>query len=150
MRQRNFFDIFFSLSLMSVFVLCSTLLLFFQIDQFQQQKASNEEQENNRLAQSYVTMNFHQRSETSNVSLQEIMGVDCLIINDDVDKTSKLIYVYDGYLREIYQSQQANIDLAIGDKITTVKDMQIEKDENLYTIDMEFEHSSNQIKLSTY
>lgn len=150
MRQRNFFDIFFSLSLMCVFVLCSTLLLFFQINQYQQQKTKNDEQASARLIQSYLTMNFHQRKATQQFSILNIDGIQGLQIQDSHDSTSTFIYVYDGYLRELYQDEKAKVDITIGDSIAPLEHMQIQQDGNLYTFSLLQGDKKDTLNLQTY
>lgn len=150
MRQRNFFDIFFSLSLMCVFVLCSTLLLFFQIDQYQQQKTKNDEQASTRLIQSYLTMNFHQRKATQRFSILNIDGIQGLQIQDSLDSTSTFIYVYDGYLRELYQDEKAMVDVTMGDSIAPLEHMQIQQEGNLYTFSLLQGDKKDTLNLQTY
>lgn len=150
MRQRNYFDIFFTLSLMCVFVLCSTLLLFFQIDRYEQQKLANDTQASKRLVQSYLTMNFHQRRSSQTFEIIQLNGIDCFQISDETHATTTLIYAYDGYMRELYQDINATVDITTGDKIAPLEKMQVTQDGQLYTFSLLQEDAIELLHLQTY
>lgn len=150
MKNRNYFTLFFSLTLMCAFVICSAIVLFFQINSYHDQQQRNELKEADRLADSYLTTLFHQRTDIVSMEIRMLENTVCLVITNEQNATITYVYAYDGYLRELYVDENSIVTLASGDKITPMDYMDIKEDKNLYTFQMKFQDDTKELYLYQY
>lgn len=143
-------DLFFSLSLLIIFVVCSVCILFYQIESYEHLRTSATHSEAQNLPVSYVRTLFHQR--TANTTFTKVMLADapCLRMDDVKEGTSTYIYAYDGYLRELYVTKDSEAHMEDGDALVPLDALDIEQNEQLYTFVFTYRNSSISVFLSTY
>lgn len=128
MRRRHTIDVLFSLSLFMVFVICSFLLLLFQINGYHH---ISEEDDQMYMAASFLQTSLRQHDVDDSISIEEIEGITCLKIQEQDAVT--YLYVQDGMMKELYQEIGVNTALKYGDERFEVSAWSIKKDGNLIT-----------------
>lgn len=148
--KRSWSDIFFSLSLLVVFVICSVCLLFYQIQGYEHLRETATSSEEQNLPVAYLRTIFHQRKQNSIFTKTSLEDIACLRVDDLVENTSTYIYAYDGYLRELYVSKDSIVHAKDGDALAPLDAFEIEQQDHSYTFVLKYQESSISLLLSTY
>lgn len=148
--NKSLSDLFFSLSLLVVFVICAISLLFYQIQGYEQLQASAELSEEQNLPVAYLRTVFHQRTQDEVIQKSMIDTTPCIRIENEKAQTTTYIYVYDGYLRELYVSNTAQVNIEDGDALVPLKELQIDQQGTVFTFLLKDQEQSNTLRLTTY
>lgn len=148
--KRSLSDVFFSLSLLIVFVVCSVCLLFYQIQSYEQLRNTAADHEAQHLPIAYLRTLFHQRAPDTTFTSVMLADAPCLRIDDLRTSTSTYIYAYDGYLRELFIPSDAKARVEEGDVLAPLDALSIEQNDQAYTFVFTYQNSSISIVLSTY
>lgn len=148
--NKSLSDLFFSLSLLVVFVICAISLLFYQIQGYEQLQASAELSEVQNLPVAYLRTVFHQRTQDEVIQKSMIDTTPCIRIENEKAQTTTYIYVYDGYLRELYVSNTAQVNIEDGDALVPLKELQIDQQGTVFTFLLKDHEHSNTLRLTTY
>lgn len=148
--NKSLSDLFFSLSLLVVFVICAISLLFYQIQGYEQLQASAELSEEQNLPVAYLRTVFHQRTQDEVIQKSMIDTAPCIRIENEKAQTTTYIYVYDGYLRELYVSNTAQVNIEDGDALVALKELQIDQQGTVFTFLLKDQEHSNTLRLTTY
>lgn len=148
--KRSLSDVFFSLSLLIVFVVCSVCLLFYQIQSYEQLRNTAADHEAQHLPIAYLRTLFHQRASDTTFTSVMLADAPCLRIDDLKTATSTYIYAYDGYLRELFIPSHAEARVEEGDVLAPLDALSIEQNDQAYTFVFTYQNSSISIVLSTY
>lgn len=133
MRRSYVVEILFTLILFTIFVVGSFFILLGGANAYQKQIEENNNLEQLRLPLSYISTKLHQ-ADKDMVSIEEIDGVVCLLIEEEIDGKAyvDLIYHQDGSLYESFTAKDI-IGLDNGEKICAIKDFMIkEQDGGFY------------------
>lgn len=148
--NKSLSDLFFSLSLLVVFVICAISLLFYQIQGYEQLQASAELSEEQNLPVAYLRTVFHQRTQDEVIQKSMIDTAPCIRIENEKAQTTTYIYVYDGYLRELYVSNTAQVNIEDGDALVPLKELQIDQQGTVFTFLLKDQEHRNTLRLTTY
>lgn len=148
--NKSLSDLFFSLSLLVVFVICAISLLFYQIQGYEQLQASAELSEVQNLPVAYLRTVFHQRTQDEVIQKSMIDTTPCIRIENEKAQTTTYIYVYDGYLRELYVSNTAQVNIEDGDALVPLKELQIDQQGTVFTFLLKDQEHRNTLRLTTY
>lgn len=148
--NKSLSDLFFSLSLLVVFVICAISLLFYQIQGYEQLQASAELSEEQNLPVAYLRTVFHQRTQDEVIQKSMIDTTPCIRIENEKAQTTTYIYVYDGYLRELYVSNTAQVNIEDGDALVPLKELQIDQQGTVFTFLLKDQEHRNTLRLTTY
>lgn len=148
--NKSLSDLFFSLSLLVVFVICAISLLFYQIQGYEQLQASADLSEEQNLPVAYLRTVFHQRTQDEVIQKSMIDTTPCIRIENEKAQTTTYIYVYDGYLRELYVSNTAQVNIEDGDALVPLKELQIDQQGTVFTFLLKDQEHRNTLRLTTY
>lgn len=132
MRRSYVVEILFTLILFTIFVVGSFFILLGGANAYQKQIVENSNIEQLRLPLSYISTKLHQ-ADKDMVSIEEIDGVVCLLIEEEIDGKAyvDLIYHQDGVLYESFTAKDI-IGLDNGEKICTIKDFMIKEQDGRF------------------
>ena len=121
-KMRNIY-VFFSLSLLFLFAGCALMLVYTQIEGYQNLRQEIENDFDTYTPFSYLANKIHSYDETSAISSIQIEGISCLRLQDE--QTDTLIYVQDGKLKELYTIQGTAFDLEAGEELMDCEHLEI-------------------------
>lgn len=130
--RRHTIDVVFSLSLFLVFVLCSFLLLLFQINGYHEMQYDSD---NLYTATSYLQTELRYNDQSDGITIEEIEGTPCLKVKRVVGVS--YFYRYDGYLMELYQEEGVKVKLSLGEKRFTCDDFSISLDKKMLNVQLQ-------------
>lgn len=137
MRRRHTVDVLFSLSLFMVFVICSFLLLLFQINGYHH---ISEEDDQKYMAASFLQTTLRKHDVENMISIEEIEGISCLKIMERDAVT--YLYVQDGMMKELYQELDTEVALRYGEDRFKIKDWWIQKENDTIHIELKDEQGT--------
>lgn len=108
-------SVFFSLSILFLFAGCSLLLVYAQIQGYQNLEQSIQRDSELYTPMAYLTNKIHNYDEQGAISLTEIQGIQCLKLQDE--KTDTYIYGKEGSLQELYTLRDWQPNLNSGQKL---------------------------------
>lgn len=132
MRRNGIIETVFSLVLFLMFVVSSFFMLIYGAEIYQDSTISQEEREQVQIPLSYITTQIHQ---ANSVTVKEVEGIDVLELQDS-ENTVLRIYMYQGYLKELYTKSDSSISLDAGTNLYSLDSFSVEKDGDLYTIEV--------------
>ena len=135
-KMRNIY-VFFSLSLLFLFAGCALMLVYTQIEGYQDLHFETY------TPLSYLANKIHSYDETSAISSIQIEGISCLRLQDE--QTDTLIYVQDGKLKELYTIQGTDFDLEAGEELMDCEHLEIHLEPHF--IELEVNDQKLQIRL---
>ena len=105
-----------SLTVLAVFALCTLLVLLLGAKVYRNLVESGAETYRTRTASQYLTTRVQQAGE---ISVSDFEGSDALVIREEVGNRVYLtrIYCHDGWLRELYAAESADLQPADGEKV---------------------------------
>lgn len=127
--KRHTIDVLFSLSLFMVFVICSFLLLLFQINGYHH---ISEDQDHLTTTASYIQTTIRRFDAEDAITIKQIDGTMCLCLYQDEE--AMYLYVQDGMLKELYQKKAMDIDLDFGDDRFALRNWEIKQEGNRLSI----------------
>ena len=122
-----------ALTVFAVFALCVLLVLLAGAKVYRGLVARGEESFASRTAARYVTMRVRQ---AESVEIADFEGCEALVIPEKIDGNTYLtrLYVYDGYLRELYSAENAALSPADGEKILAADSLELTLEGSLLTV----------------
>lgn len=122
MRKNYVVEILFTLLLFMIFVIGSFLIIVYTANVYEKMNMQDSEVNNVRLPLSYLSKKYMQAYNEESFYLDNIDGIDCIIIEED-EENMTIIFYEDHYLKELLCNKQ-NIDLKIADTLFEVDNMQ--------------------------
>ena len=141
-RMRNIY-VFFSLSLLFLFAGCALMLVYTQIEGYQDLRQEIEQDFKTYTPLSYLTNKIHSYDEAGAISSIQIEGISCLRLQDE--KTDTLIYVQEGKLKELYTIQGIQPDLSAGEELMDCDRLEIDLEPHF--IELEVNDQSLRLQL---
>ena len=126
-EHRHIIDIFFIISLLFGFVFCAILVIALGASIYNRVVASSSQTFDKRIAYAYIVQKVRQCDESGTISVGEIDDIPALTITTAVSGTSytTYMYVYNGYLMEVYASSDIDISPQSGQRIVQMDNMNI-------------------------
>lgn len=125
-----------ALTVFAVFALCVLLVLLSGAKVYRGLVQRGEESFATRTAARYVTMRVHQ---AESVTIGDFEGCEALMIPEEIDGAAYLtyVYVYDGYMRELYCAENAVLSPADGEKVLRADSLHLTLEKGLLTISVD-------------
>ena len=125
--RRHLIDVFFIISLLFGFVFCAVLIIALGASIYQRGVDSSTSNFDKRTASTYIVQKIRQCDEYGAISVGEIGNLPALTITKDIDGTSYTIYmyVYNGYLMEVFARTDTAISPQSGQRIIEMESMDV-------------------------
>ena len=119
-----------SLTVLAVFALCALFVLLLGGRVYRNLAEAGEESYRSRTACQYLTTRVQQAGE---VSISDFGGSDALVIREEVGSRVYLtrIYCYDGWLRELYCAENADLQPDDGEKVLEAESLSLSLEDGL-------------------
>ncbi len=136
MKNSKIAEVLWTLVLLTAFVVGSFALLLLGANYYQTMTNKTSQARNLQLPISYIATTIRQANKDQ-VSLEEKDGVECLVITYDTHK--RIIYLYEGELRELFVANDATYTLNDGTTITEIDSLEMDLKENelIYKINVD-------------
>jgi len=135
--RRHLIDVFFIISLLFGFVFCAVLIIALGASIYQRGVISSNDNFDQRTAATYIVQKVRQNDEYGAISVGSIDDIQALTITTTVNDTSytTYIYVYNGYLMEVFARTDTSLSPQSGQRITKMNNMEMKiSSSNLITI----------------
>lgn len=125
-----------ALTVFAVFALCVLLVLLSGAQVYRGLTERGEENCASRTAVRYLTTRIRQ---AESVTVGDFEGCHALIIPEQIDGTTYLtrVYVYDGYLRELYCAESADLQPQDGEKVLPAAKLEAILGNGLLTMELD-------------
>lgn len=143
MRQKHSIDLLFSLSLFTVFVICSFLVLLLQTGSYKTIIEKGEKLESIHTPLAYLSSIIRSHDQSNQLQLQNIEGVTVLTAIDD-DGMITYIYQRDHSLMELQMVDDVQPDLAAGTALFPIKAFQVSMKDQKIHLSIEDEYNQQQ------
>lgn len=133
-----------SLTVLTVFALCALLVLLLGGRVYQNLAEAGEEIYRSRTVCQYLSTRVQQAGE---VSVSDFGGGDALVIREEMGSRVYLtrIYCYDGWLRELYCAENAQLQPADGEKVLEAESLNLSLEDGM--LELEIDGSSLLLQL---
>lgn len=151
MRQRHSIDILFSLSIFTIFVICSFLILLFQTQSYHSIISQEEKIENLHTPLAYVREKIRNNDISDSIHVVNLNGTTAIEIKNMDEETITYIYEYNDYLMELYISEEVEPMLEAGTPLFDIQDFDVEVVENTLHVTIQNKQGDrNQIILTIH
>ena len=151
MKQRHSIDIIFSLSIFTVFVICSFLVLLFQAQSYRSIIEQGERIENLHTPLAYIREKIRSNDVSDSIHVTELNGLPVIEIENIEEETITYIYEYEDNLMELYVSELVEPLLESGTPLFDIKEFEVEqKEKQLYVSVENASGERNQIVLTLH
>ena len=125
-----------SVGVLAVFVVCALLVLLLGARVYGNLVEAGGETYCSRTASQYLTTRVRQ---TGQVEVTDFEGCDALVIREEADGRIYLtrIYCYDGWLRELYAAESAQLHPADGEKILEAEELSLFLEDGLLRAELD-------------
>lgn len=125
-----------ALTVFAVFALCVVLVLLSGARVYRGLTERGEENFASRTAARYLTTRIRQ---AESVTVGDFESCHALIIPEQLDGTTYLtrLYVYDGYLRELYCAENADLQPQDGEKVLPAAELEVALYDGLLTMELD-------------
>lgn len=126
------FDTFMVMLLFFLFAATAFILILVGIKQYKLTADNMNENYEVRTASSYFTEKFRQYDTDLGISITEIDGTSALSFSEEIDDSlyTTYIYFYDGFVRELFVSDDSVYTLQSGQEIIELGDLQMQYSTN--------------------
>ena len=123
MKKKNHLGSVLVLLVFAVFVVSVMLVLLTGADVVQRLKERDDRSYEHRTVIQYLTTRVRQADEKGMVSVRDFGGQDARVLGQLIEdeRYETLVYVYDGYLRELFVEAGLEIDAEFGEMILPVQ-----------------------------
>lgn len=121
-KNRHMVDFLFVIVLFCVFALSALMLVMIGSNVYKKTVSSMDQNYNTRTSFAYITEKIRQSDSKGAVSIGSFDGADTLILTTASNNTvyNTYIYMYDGYLKELFAKSDATISLESGQNILPI------------------------------
>lgn len=134
MKQRHSIDIIFSLSIFTVFVICSFLVLLFQAQSYRSIVEQGERIETLHTPLAYIREKIRNNDTLGNIQAASLNEMEAIKIENKEEDTITYIYEYNGELMELYISNQVEPIAEAGTPLFEIDAFDVEQKGNQLTI----------------
>ena len=127
-RSRTVIQILCSLSLFLLFSICSLLLISISASNYKGLLGDNDDNFNANTSLRYISTKLHSYDTKNGINIKTVSGVKCLSLTQTSDNEiyNTLIYYHNGYLYELYASNEFNFQPGNGEKLMKVNNFSFE------------------------
>ncbi len=142
-------DMLFVLSLFAVFAITALLLVFSGTQVYENIEKNLESTFSSRTAISYLKKQMDQNAVRDAVSIANIEGTEALRLEETVEDTAyvRYIYLYEGYLCELFTKSDILPTLSAGQELLELKSFEIQENGELLTFTVA-DHNDSVLSLS--
>lgn len=140
----------FFLSLLCIFVICSVLVVSYQIIGYRSIVNNNERVSAKHTPYAYLSNKIRANDTKNAIYIKHIDNQDVLVLESESQKTKTYIYMYQNKLRELQGASDYDIDLSDGDALFDIKDFNIKKEGNKLTIMLNVDNTSKTLILTLH
>lgn len=125
-----------ALLLLAVFAVCVLFVLLTGAKVYRNLVRSGGTRFERRTAVQYVTTRVRQ---AESVSVAEFEGCDALVIPEEIGGKTYLtrVYVYDGYIRELFCAETANLSPEDGEKILPAESLEFDVEDGILSVSID-------------
>ena len=134
MRKNNMMEMLLAMVLLTTFVGSSVYMVLLGTDAYQNMVEETKIVDRERTALAFVENQLRMSENAEDIEIAMIDETKCLIINHLESK--HLIYVKDGYLKELMVKKDGKIFLDGGENIVECDNMEITKEDKTYMISL--------------
>ena len=148
-KQRHIVDILFVLVLFCVFALSALMLVLIGSNVYRKTVRNMDDNYNTRTSLAYVTEKIHQFDETDAIEIGTLDSQNALILKTNTENQQyyTYIYMYNGYLKELFVSADSHLAPDAGQNILPIEDFQLKNiNDKLYQFTIHVD-STNQYTL---
>ena len=145
-------DMLFVLTLFAVFAVSASLLIAFGAGIYRKTIDSMDRHYNLSTASAFITEKLHQHDESGDVRIKSFGDGDALVLLESYgDETyCNYIYMYNGYLKELFTAADVNLSPEAGEDILPVSEFKVGLDsEGLVSVDI-VDESGRKVNTSVY
>ena len=135
---------FFSLSLLFVFAFCAVILLYMQIQGYQNIRSQNEQFQQTHTPTAY-TRNKIRQFDNGNIHIETIDSVPCLVLETADSKT--YIYAQNGFMKELSMEKNLAPDLSLGESLFLCESISMQLNQNELTMRFTFPDETKTIHI---
>lgn len=125
-----------SLTVLTIFALCALAVLLLGGRVYRNLAEAGEDSYRSRTACQYLTTRVQQAGK---VAVSDFGGADALVIREEIGSRVYLtrIYCHDGWLRELYCAETADLQPADGEKILEADNLNLSLEDGLLTAEID-------------
>lgn len=145
-------DMLFVLTLFAVFAVSASLLIAFGAGIYKSTIDSMDRHYNVSTASAFIAEKLHQHDESGYVRIRDFGDGDALVLFETYGEETycNYIYVYDGYLKELFTAADVTLSPEAGENILPVQEFAVKlNSEGLVSVDIKDE-SGRTVRTSVY
>lgn len=129
MKNKHVIDMIFPIALFFVFLSSCFIILILAFHTYKETVQLEQSNYQTRTALAYISQKIHQNDQSDSISLQEIDNSPVLVLTSSFDQGEYLTYIYEdeGYLKELFISNNISFNKADGKKIMPVSDLKMKQ-----------------------
>lgn len=135
-QQKKRFEKFIILALTGIFAVCIFLVLFMGVNTYSRLTARDRIAYDRRTCAQYITTKIRQSDSTRAVSVEPFGDSSALVLREDIDGAAYLtrIYIYKGYLTELFSAENAHLEPIDGTRIMKLNGLSFSYEGDLLNI----------------
>lgn len=140
-------EVLFLLLLFGVFVLSALSVTLMGARVYEKIKYNMDIGYTRQTSTAYITEKIRQHDESGMIEICRIDGKDVLVLKKEAGDRVYATYIYEDehYIKELFAKEGQNPDLSYGEKIVKIGSFSLNKDENLYRIQIEDEEGNSTV-----
>jgi len=126
-EKKHMVDFLFVIALFFVFALSALMLVMIGANVYKNTVNNMSVNFNSRTSYAYITEKIRQNDSYESVSTGDYQGLDAIILKQVINDTDyyTYLYQYDGYIKELFIKEGADIDPSAGQNILEAKDFSV-------------------------
>lgn len=128
-NEKHIVDILFVIALFCIFAVSALILVLIGSNVYRKTVHNMDSNYNSRISVAYITEKIHQFDEADSIEIGTLDGTDALILKTSTDICNYNTYIYmnNGYLKELFASENAALSLESGQDILPIHDFHLKK-----------------------
>lgn len=134
-------EVLFLLLLFGIFILSALSVTLMGARVYEKIKFNMDANYTRQTSTAYITEKIRQHDENGMIELKKIDGKDVLALKKETKNRTYVTYIYEDeyYIKELFVKEGQKPDLSYGEKILKVASFSLEKEDNLYRLQIEDE-----------
>lgn len=144
-ERRQNGEVLFLLLLFGIFVLLALSVTLMGARAYDKIKENMDANYTGQTSAAYIREKIRQYDECGMIDLKQIDGKNVLVLKKEVGDRSYATYIYEDehYIKELFAKEGPNPNFAYGEKILKVGSFSMEKEDNLYRLQIEDEKGNS-------
>ena len=137
-EQKRKADAVLVLVLFGVFAVCILAVLLTSADAYRRLAERDEQSYDHRVATQYLATRVRQGDEAGRVFVETFDGVDALVLQEEIEGEvyETRVYCYDGYLRELFCWEEAELAPEDGEIVLPAQAMSLNLEDGLLDVEI--------------